>query len=184
MAFAGCAASACGGATNTSLSTEAPPAVVRTAVVEELPARTDTPSPFEPNAAPVVEPPSIVIGDGLALRRVPESFASRGNAETFIGRFGERVSSQTFVSTVRHATVIVWLSEGRPAADILAEPKYFPSSRSVPGAPLFELRNLTSLTSNVFAWTTAANVVVGVTSREIGGDELFEWVRLVETGDS
>ena len=182
VSLAGFAASACGGATtNTSLSTDAPPAVVTTPAVAEPPALEDAPPRSAPSAALLVEPDPIVIGHGLALRRLPETFAPLVSAQTSVGRFGERVTMQSFVSTVRRATVVVWLSEGRPRTDILAEPQYFPSSRSVFGAPLFERRNLTALTSNVFAWAPGVDLVVGVTSRVIGGDELFEWVKLVET---
>ena len=156
---------ACGGEDSRSLRTAAPPAAPET---------TTGPAPSAEVSAPVTEPSPVVISDKLALAGLPATFEPLVAAESTVGRFGERMAWQRFVSYTRRGSVIVSIAHGRPATDLLIEPSYAPSTLSSPGLSLFEYQNRTKLTSNALAWSIAPDVVVGVTSREIGKLDLLE----------
>ena len=121
-----------------------------------------------------------MISDKLAVERLPDTFEPVVAALHFVGRFGEPMTLQLFGSSIRHGSVTVWIVHGRPATDFLIEPIYTPSTLSVAGLSLFEHQNQTTLTSTVLAWSTAPDVVVGVTSRELSAVELLEWIRLID----
>ena len=179
--FALLAVGACGRDSSTSLGTLPPTTAPDSgAGFVDNPATTDADPPSTELSAPVTAPDPIVISDKLALERLPDTFEPLVAAEQFIGRFGEPMALQLFGSSIRHATVTVWIVHDRPATDLLTEPRYTPSTLSVPGLSLFEYQNQTTLRSNVLAWSIAPDVVVGVTSRVLGSVELLEWIRLID----
>jgi hypothetical protein len=161
---------ACGGEDSRSLRTAAPPAA---------PEITTSLAPLAEMGAPVSEPSPVVISDKLALERLPATFEPLVAAESTVGRFGEHMAWQRFVSYTRRGSVIVSIAHGRPATELLAEPSYVPSPLSTLGLSLFEYQNRTTLTSNALAWSIAPDVVVGVTSREISKLDLLEWIPLI-----